>query len=167
MTVRDGTGRLDPTTYRSVMSHWATGVSIIASVVDGEPTGCTANAVTSLSLAPLELLVCFDRSSDTLAAVRQQGRFSVNMLDAGQAELSSRFARKGRPAEKFAGVPHRLEHGVPVLEGALAHVICEVDRLLDGGDHEIAIGRPLSCGARADGEPLIFFRNGYGRHATL
>ena len=42
-------------------------------------------------------------------------------------------------------------------------MVCEIVRVLDGGDHEIVIGRPITGAFDSDPEPLIFFRNGYGR----
>jgi flavin reductase (DIM6/NTAB) family NADH-FMN oxidoreductase RutF len=39
--------------FRAAMGHFATGVTVVTSVdADGTPVGTTANAVTSLSLAP-------------------------------------------------------------------------------------------------------------------
>jgi flavin reductase (DIM6/NTAB) family NADH-FMN oxidoreductase RutF len=60
-----------------------------------QPVGTTASAVTSLSLNPPLLLVCLDRDSRTLAAVRAHGGFAVNVLEARQRHLSANFARRG------------------------------------------------------------------------
>src|SRR5580700_1036201 len=61
--------------FREAMGHFATGVTVITSIgEDGEPVGTTANAVTSLSLDPPLLLVCFDLSSATLQAIRGTAR---------------------------------------------------------------------------------------------
>jgi 3-hydroxy-9,10-secoandrosta-1,3,5(10)-triene-9,17-dione monooxygenase reductase component len=54
----------------------------------------TANAVCSLSLEPLLLLVCFDNGARTLPVVRESERFGVNVLAAGQEELARLFASK-------------------------------------------------------------------------
>jgi 3-hydroxy-9,10-secoandrosta-1,3,5(10)-triene-9,17-dione monooxygenase reductase component len=124
------------------------------------PAGLTTNAVTSLSLDPLLLLVCFDNSSRTLALVRESRRFAVNVLHAGQEELAAMFASKRLPAEKFEAVTHTVAHGVPVLDDALAWVACDLVELLPGGDHTIGIGSVVA-GAAAEGEPLVFFRGGY------
>jgi hypothetical protein len=62
--------------FREAMGHFATGVTVVTSIgEDGEPVGTTANAVTSLSLDPPLLLVCFDLSSATLQAIRTHGAF--------------------------------------------------------------------------------------------
>jgi flavin reductase (DIM6/NTAB) family NADH-FMN oxidoreductase RutF len=64
--------------FRHAIGHFATGVTVITSVgADGNPVGTTANAVTSLSLDPPLVLVCFDRESQTLNAVRAHGAFVV------------------------------------------------------------------------------------------
>ena len=71
--------------FRHAVGHFATGVTVVTSVgADGEPVGTTANAVSSVSLDPPLVLVCFDRSSLTLAAIRGHGAFVVNVLAAAQ-----------------------------------------------------------------------------------
>lgn len=124
------------------------------------PAGLTTNAVTSLSLDPLLLLVCFDNGSRTLPVVRDARRFAVNVLRAGQEDLAAAFASKRVAEEKFESVTHTVAHGVPVLDDALAWVACDLVELLPGGDHTIGIGSVID-GAASDGEPLVFFRGGY------
>jgi flavin reductase (DIM6/NTAB) family NADH-FMN oxidoreductase RutF len=152
---------LDAQRLRSLMSHWATGVAVITSRDAEGPRGATSNALTSLSLDPLLVLVCLDHGSNTLGAVRSSGRFCVNVLAAGQEELARRFATKQSGEEKLAGVGHELHEGVPILTGVLALLACETERELDGGDHAILIGRPLEAGADADARPLVFYGGRY------
>jgi 3-hydroxy-9,10-secoandrosta-1,3,5(10)-triene-9,17-dione monooxygenase reductase component len=135
-------------------------VAIVTCHGDDGPAGLTTNAVTSLSLDPLLLLVCFDNGSRTLAMVRDSRRFAVNVLRAGQEDLAAMFASKRLPAEKFEAVTHTVSHGVPVLDDALAWVACDLVELLPGGDHTIGIGAVLDGGA-SEGEPLVFFRGAY------
>jgi len=135
-------------------------VAIVTCQDDDGPAGLTTNAVTSLSLDPLLLLVCFDNSSRTLSAVRSARRFAVNVLRAGQEDLAAVFASKRIAREKFEAVTHTVAHEVPVLDDALAWVACELVELLPGGDHTIGIGAVIDGGA-SEGEPLVFFRGGY------
>ena len=125
------------------------------------PAGLTTNAVTSLSLDPLLLPVCFDNASRTLPVVRDARRFAVNVLRAGQEDLAAAFASKRVAEEKFDSVTHTVAHGVPVLDDALAWVACDLVELLPGGDHTIGIGSVID-GASSEGEPLMFFRGQYG-----
>ena len=124
------------------------------------PAGLTTNAITSLSLDPLLLLVCFDNSSRTLPVVREARRFAVNVLHAGQEELAAAFASKRLAGQKFKAVTHTVAHGVPVLDDALAWVACDLVELVGAGDHTIGIGAVID-GEASDGEPLVFFRGGY------
>ena len=133
-----------------------------AAVPASGPAGLTTNAVTSLSLDPVLLLVCFDNASRTLPAVRASGRFGVNVLRSDQEELARVFASKRVPDEKFAAATHELVDGVPVLEGVLAWFVCELRELVPGGDHTIGIGEVTALDFDAEGDPLVFVRGRYG-----
>ena len=155
---------VDPATYRSAIGHFATGVAVVTCDGPDGPSGLTTNAVSSLSLDPLLLLVCFDNASRTLDAVRASGRFAVNVLHAGQEELAAVFASKRVQAAKFEAVTHRIQHAVPVLDDALAWIACDVHELHPAGDHTIAIGAVTHVWtAEAEPfEPLLFFRGTFG-----
>jgi flavin reductase (DIM6/NTAB) family NADH-FMN oxidoreductase RutF len=149
-----------PERFRSVMGHFATGVTVVTAGTREGPVGMTANAVCSLSLEPLLLLVAFDNESRTLPVVRETGRFGVNILAAGQEDLARLFASKAGEREKFAGVPHTHHDGIPVIDGALAWIGCRLERLIGAGDHTIGVGAVEAAEGGA-GEPLIWFRGVY------
>jgi flavin reductase (DIM6/NTAB) family NADH-FMN oxidoreductase RutF len=149
--------------FRDAMGHFATGVTVVTSVdADGQPVGTTANAVTSLSLDPPLVIVCFDLGSLTLRAVRGHGAFVVNVLAAPQQHLSRNFARRGLAAA-WDGVRHRRgPTGSPRLEDVLAVLECTVEHALPGGDHEIVVGRVRHAETSTNPNgPLVFFRGTY------
>ena len=152
---------IDATEYRDVIGHFATGVAIVTCQGEDGPAGLTTNAVASLSLDPLLLLVCFDNGSRTLPAVRFARRFAVNVLRAGQQDLARVFASKRVARQKFEAVTHTVAHGVPVLDGALAWLACDLVDLREAGDHTIGVGAVTQMEADAQGEPLVFFRGAY------
>jgi flavin reductase (DIM6/NTAB) family NADH-FMN oxidoreductase RutF len=155
----------DTLRFRQVIGHFATGVAIVTCDGPDGPTGLTTNAITSVSLDPLLLLVCFDNASRTLPAVRDTRRFAVNVLRAGQDELARVFASKRVAREKFEAVTHVVAHGVPVLDGALAWLACDLTALHAAGDHTIGIGEITHMDADPAGEPLVWFRGDYGTFA--
>jgi 3-hydroxy-9,10-secoandrosta-1,3,5(10)-triene-9,17-dione monooxygenase reductase component len=136
----------DPELFREVFGRFATGVAVITSTGPSGAGGMTANALCSLSLEPLLALVCFENSARTLPIVREAGRFAVNVL--------------APESEKLDGVGHRLENGLPVIEGSLAWATCELRELIAGGDHTIAIGEVVSLGLGA-GQPLLWYSGQY------
>jgi flavin reductase (DIM6/NTAB) family NADH-FMN oxidoreductase RutF len=166
MTAPDIETGLTAAAFRQAMGHFVTGVTVVTSVsADGTPVGTTANAVSSLSLDPPLILVCFDRASLTLQAVRTHGAFAVNVLADSQRHLSVNFARRGLAAA-WDGVRHRPgSTGTPCLHGSLAVVECTVEHELPGGDHEIVVGRVREVQTSgAEVSPLVFWR---GRYAAL
>jgi 3-hydroxy-9,10-secoandrosta-1,3,5(10)-triene-9,17-dione monooxygenase reductase component len=147
--------------YRATIGHFATGVTIVTCAGARGPAGMTTNAVTSLSLDPLLLLVCFDNESRTLPAVRESGRFAVNVLRAGQEDLARVFASKRVARAKFEAVTHTVAHGVPVLDDALAWLACDLRELHAAGDHTIGVGAVTHMDADGKGDPLVYYRGGY------
>jgi flavin reductase (DIM6/NTAB) family NADH-FMN oxidoreductase RutF len=153
-------GQPDPELFREVFGRFATGVAVITSAGSAGAGGMTANALCSLSLDPLLALVCFENRARTLPIVRESGRFAVNVLAADQERLAGVFASKLPESEKLEDVAHRLEHGMPIIQGSLAWAACELNELIAGGDHTIAIGRVIAMGL-GDGEPLLWYAGRY------
>jgi flavin reductase (DIM6/NTAB) family NADH-FMN oxidoreductase RutF len=150
----------DAELFREVFGRFATGVAVVTSATPSGPGGMTANALCSLSLDPLLVLVCFENEARTLPLVREAGRFGVSVLSTAQEELAGVFASKLPEAEKLDGVPHRLERGVPLIDGSLAWAVCTLVELIAGGDHTIAIGEVISM-ELGEGEPLLWYSGRY------
>jgi flavin reductase (DIM6/NTAB) family NADH-FMN oxidoreductase RutF len=149
-----------PELFREVFGRFATGVAVITSSGPTGSGGMTANALCSLSLEPLLALVCFENQARTLPIVRDARRFAVNVLTLEQEDLAGVFASKLPESEKLDGVPHRLEDGVPVIEGSLAWATCDLRELIPGGDHTIALGEVQRMGL-GEGEPLLWYAGSY------
>jgi flavin reductase (DIM6/NTAB) family NADH-FMN oxidoreductase RutF len=146
--------------FRAVFGHFPTGVAVITALAGDGPRGLTANALCSLSLDPLLVLVCFDNSARTFPLVRERRRFGLNVLRADQAALSKLFASKLAEDEKFAGVPYTVHDEAPIIDGVLAWLTCDLAETFPGGDHTIGIGTVREMSA-AEGEPLAFYRGEY------
>ena len=150
------------------MSAFPTGVAIVTTLDDeGSPRGLTTNAICAVSADPPLLLICVDRTSRTLDALRHAKRFVVNFMSDGRADLCALFASKAE--DKFAEV--RWEPGlggVPCLiEDALAYAECLTEQELEVGDHLILIGL-VEAGSPPDPgrAPILYFRRAYGSTPT-
>ncbi len=151
---------LSPELFREVFGRFATGVAVITSASPSGAGGMTANALCSLSLDPLLALVCFENGARTLPIVREAGRFAVNILSRDQEHLAGVFASKLPEREKLDGVPHRIEHRMPLLDGSLAWAVCDLRELIAGGDHTIGIGEVVALELGV-GEPLLWYGGAY------
>jgi len=154
----DGSG------YRQLMRHQALGVSVVATGELGARVGLTATSVASLSDSPPKILVCVGRATQAHNVVAERGVFSVNFLASEHQELAARFAgqRGVDGEERFRGANWTtLVTGAPVLADALSSIDCRLLESHTFTTHSIFIGRVVGGTSRADGEPLIYFRNGY------
>jgi flavin reductase (NADH) len=159
---------VDRATFFALMSAFPTGVTIVTTLDEhGQPRGLTCTATCSLSADPPLVLVCIDRKSNTLPALRHTRRFVINYLYAGRDALSNRFAT--RTPDKWRDVGWRpTEHGTPWLYAdSLAYAECCVVSEFDGGDHLIVVGRVIGGETAPPGtQPLIYFRRAYTRLAN-
>ena len=155
---------INPTEFRKAMGAFATGVTIITVNLDDEVHGMTANAVTSVSLDPMLVLVCVDHSTRTHAHLHAKKRFGINVLGEDQRAISEYYARPERShehAEAEAGARFdRTRHGTPMLDGALAFLECRLESVQEAGDHSIFIAEVEDVVVR-EGDPLLFFRSVY------
>jgi flavin reductase (DIM6/NTAB) family NADH-FMN oxidoreductase RutF len=152
----------DQARLRQVMGHFATGVTIITAIDDGEPVGLTAQSFTSLSLDPALVLFAPGNSSSTWPRIRNAGVFCVNILGEAQEAVCRTFAISG--ADKFADAPWTPSDvtGAPVLDDVLAWIDCTLEAEHDGGDHTIVVGRIVDLAIEQEGKPLLFYRGGFG-----
>jgi len=154
---------MDAAGFRRIMGHFATGITVVTTSVDGKLHGMTANAVTSVSLDPLLLLVCVDRRSHAHEQLRRSSHFGVNFLAEDQERISRLFAEKGEPETgRLRGAAYQLgPSGLPRIDGCLAYLECAVRECLPGGDHGVFLGEPLHGDVARDAPPLLYYRGGY------
>ena len=144
---------------RTVMGRFATGVTVITTMHRDTIHGMTANAFLSVSLRPPLVLVSLGRCRMGEMLPRTK-RYGVSVLANDQEQFAAHFA-----AQRQSPVPPTFTNhdGVPLLDGALAHLVCRVVDVHPAGDHELWIGE-VEHRYERDGEPLLFYT---GRFGTL
>lgn len=157
--------QIDDRAFRDALGRFASGVTVVTTVLDGVDHAMTASAFTSVSLAPPQVLVCSHRTSRFHEAVLESGLWGVSILAESGMEASAWFADRGRPLEdQLAGIAHhRGPSGVALLDNALAWLECRTSAVHDGGDHSIIVGDVIGA-AVTDGadDPLLYYRSHYG-----
>jgi flavin reductase (DIM6/NTAB) family NADH-FMN oxidoreductase RutF len=145
--------------FKLAMRRLAGGVSIISGAGPDGPLGVTATAVTSLTADPPSILCCLNRSLELEAAVKETGKFGVNMLRADHHDLAKRFAGMAgvRGSAKFEqGNWTILASDVPALNDSLVTFDCRVDDLLEVGTHSIFVGLITQAHFGESGDPLVY-----------
>jgi flavin reductase (DIM6/NTAB) family NADH-FMN oxidoreductase RutF len=147
--------------FRAALSQWASGVAIVTAAAGDRVHGMTVSAFASVSLDPPLVLICADKTSDTLGVIDDGGVFAANILTSAQRALSDRFASKKDEHLRFEGLAWRRgATGAPILPGVLAALDCRVVAAHDAGDHVIYVGR-VEAIELAGGEPLLYHDGDY------
>jgi len=146
------------------------GLYIIGSHGSDNINGMMADWVMQVSFNPRLVTVSLERNSTTLRNLRESGFFTVNMLGAEQRSLAVKFCQPRQASkivgrsdtasavvyDKMDGVPYQMGAltDCPILDDGLAYLECQVDQLVDAGDHTLAVGRVLDGAVLREGEPL-------------
>jgi flavin reductase (DIM6/NTAB) family NADH-FMN oxidoreductase RutF len=158
---------IPPHEFRQTLGRFASGVTVVSAVHDGNRRGMTANAFVSVSLEPPLILVSVDKNASMHAVLERAEQFGVSVLSTTQRHLSDHFA--GRPDAGLT-VPwfehqSRASQGqaaqnVPLLSGAVAQLVCRSHSAVDAGDHTLFIGE-VQYSRYTDDDPLLYFRGQY------
>jgi len=149
---------INPSSFRSLMSGWITGIAIVTSEVAGQRVGIVCNSLTSVSLDPVLVSWCVDKKIASFPLWKEASEWSVNFVDAEQEHLVHKFTAHG--GDRFAGVdviPPSAEHPALALASAKTYFAARTVARHEAGDHVILVGEVLSF---TDGitRPLTFFR---------
>lgn len=149
----------EPVSFREALSRFASGVVVVTAHTPTGPVGFTASAFASASLEPPLILVCVGKKGSSYAGIVGAPHFGVSVLQAKQEWVADQFARQG--VERFAGVPLRATASAPIVEGALADLVCTHHAAYDAGDHTILVGKVTESRAGA-GRPLVHYARTFG-----
>jgi flavin reductase (DIM6/NTAB) family NADH-FMN oxidoreductase RutF len=149
---------MDDRQFRNAMGKFATGVTVVATEVNGDVHGMTANAFMSVSLNPKLVVISVAEKAQLHEKLKQSKTFSVNILAADQQEMSMIFAGQAEQNREKVVFEHFGE--VPVLPGAVAQIACVVTAQHVEGDHTLFIGKVTDIHLE-DLEPLIYFSGKY------
>ena len=151
----------DQRRFRNTIGLFATGVAVIVAHVGEEAIAMTVNAVSSVSLDPMLLLFCPGKRTRLGKHAERIPGFTVNLLREEQRALSTFFAGSWKEPNPpvFSFTPTRTALR---LDGSLASIDCQTERVIDAGDHWIVLGRvvDLHSGAQPH-RPLLFFQGKY------
>jgi flavin reductase (DIM6/NTAB) family NADH-FMN oxidoreductase RutF len=150
--------------YRLAVGRLATGVTIVTSRLGDVDHAMTANAVASVSLEPLLLLVCVEREARFHDAIVETGLWGVSILPSTARATADWLATRGRPLhDQLDRIPtHRGSTGVALLDQSLSTLECESVDAYAGGDHTIVLGRVLTVEiSDRPGDALVYYRGRY------
>jgi flavin reductase (DIM6/NTAB) family NADH-FMN oxidoreductase RutF len=153
---------IEPLHFREALGHYASGITVITSHIDGEPVGFTCQSFHSVSMSPPLVSFSVMSGSASYPKIRQAGRFAVNILSDEQVGISNQFARGG--TDKWLGIEWQESPlGNPIIPGSLHWLDCDIVAEHAAGDHLIVIGevKALNLQETAATQPLLYYKGQY------
>ena len=148
--------------FKALLRRWASGVAILTSGEGERACGMTVSSFTSVSAEPPLVLVCTARASQTRARILETRRFALSFLGQEQAAISAHFASRGAEGARFEGIATEpCELGMPRIDGALAHLECELRSAHEEGTHTLLVGEIVHGEVGAEAPPLLYFDGAY------
>ncbi|GGS08443.1 flavin-dependent reductase [Streptomyces aureoverticillatus] len=144
-----------PDLLRSVFRRHAAGVAVITAR-GADPVGFTATSLTSVSAEPPMISFGIGTGASSWPVISRAEHVGVHILGEHQHELATTFARSG--ADRF-GAPTRWfdgPHGVPVLDGVLAWLVCRIVARVPAGDHRVVLAEAVAGDPEGAGRPLLY-----------
>lgn len=155
--------QVTPQAFKQTLGRFASGVTVVTMQHDGEVRGITVSAFLSVSLEPPLVLVSIDKKAHSHERMIEVEHYGVSILSEDQQNLSNHFA--GRAPDV---VPTFEElGGFPVLENALAQLLCKTVQKVDAGDHTLFIGQIEQLKWQENAKPLVYFHGGYQKVEKL
>ncbi|MDX3452433.1 flavin reductase family protein [Streptomyces sp. ME02-8801-2C] len=145
-----------PDLLRSVFRQHAAGVAVITARGSAGPVGFTATSLASVSAEPPIVSFGISTGASSWPAVAGADHVGVHILGEHQHELAATFARSG--ADRFGAPTAWREgpHGVPVLDGVLAWLVCRPLARVPAGDHRVVLAEVVAGDPAGSGRPLLY-----------
>jgi flavin reductase (DIM6/NTAB) family NADH-FMN oxidoreductase RutF len=154
---------VDAASFADALRQYAAGVCLLTVRDDIDDVGTTVTSVMSVSAQPPLIAVGLAAGGYPAEVLAEVGTCAVTVLAAEHAIVASRFASAGRPSARhlLEGLPWtRAEgSGAIVLSGGLAALDCRLERVVDVGDHVLALLAVEDVPVlTASGHPLLRLR---------
>lgn len=154
---------IEPQIFKNVLSHWASGVTIVTTLDNQQPVGMTASSFSSVSVTPSLISVCIAKKLHTHQAIVNSGFFAVHILNVTQVEWGMRFAGMiPEITDRFEGLAvQTATTGAPILPGVLGWLDCRVYGAYEGGDHTIFVGEVVAGESNDRTAPLLYYHRNW------
>lgn len=148
--------------FKSALSLWASGVTVITYDSPSKKGGVTVSSFSSVSMNPPLILFSLFNSSLALDSILESKCFGVNILSSEQKQISADFASGSldKAVVLENQKPMTLATGAPILPDCLASLDCILESTIQKGDHTIVIGR-VEAVVHKESAPLLYFHRNY------
>jgi len=144
----------------AALGRLPSGLFVLTIRQGGDETGMLTSWVQQCAFKPPHLSVVLKRDRAVADWLKPGAVFTLNILDQTQTDMVAHFGRGfdiGEPAFEELDV-ERLPEGGPVLQEALAYLLCRVAERYPVGDHELFIAQVMDGRLLGEGQPMVHIR---------
>lgn len=154
--------------YRQAMRRLAATVAIVTAGRGDQCTGMAATAVMSVTTDPPTLVVAINRNASIAPILEQEQDFCVNLLSCRHQDLVKIFSGLKKGRERFETGQWRLsENAPPILEDAIASMLCRKTGAIDVSTHTLCTGEVMEIVNHPDIDPLVWMDGGFAAASRI
>ncbi len=157
---------MDPKLKKQVLRTFTYGLYAVSCADEGEVNIFTANWLTQVSFDPPLVALSVENISKSLPMILRSRKYTINVLRSGDRELAGKLGKSAlQHPDKLANISFHLGlNDCPILDDALAWVVCELRHTVEAGDSTLIIAEVIDVGMLSEGQPLTMSEAGF-RHA--
>jgi flavin reductase (DIM6/NTAB) family NADH-FMN oxidoreductase RutF len=161
---------IDDHLLKDTLARWASGVTVVTTIHEGQFKGTTASSFSSVSIQPPLVLICLAQKLYTHTLLQATAKFAINILAEDQRYVGELFAgMHPEVQDRFSVLQVQTgETGCPLIIGSAGWLECITEQEVTAGDHTIFIGRVVAADASGSNQPLVYHNRQWGgfRHTT-
>lgn len=151
---------VDANSWPAALGRLPSGLFIITASHNGQQTGMLASWVQQCGFEPPAISLAMKKGRPLLDWLQSGSKFAVNIIEDGNKSFVAHFGKGFEPGEPaFEGLAVSIdEAGTPILDQALAHLICEPTGQIDAGDHLLFVAKVTGGSVHREGRPSVHVR---------
>jgi flavin reductase (DIM6/NTAB) family NADH-FMN oxidoreductase RutF len=150
--------------FKELMSQIPSSVAIVAVSTSDGFQACTISSFISVDVLDPTVMFVLKNESGTLKRIQENNKFSINLLLAGQHELSKIYSSLEKKSEiAFKANWKTTKLGVPILIDCKSFLVCQTFSVKELPSATVVFAQVIEFELRSQNLPLIYYSRSYPR----
>jgi rubredoxin/rubrerythrin len=117
------------------------GVYAVTSVMYDKKVGCIANSIMQVTSQPETIVASIHHQNYTNEVLKKVKKFAISILPETieQQVIGTLGFNSSRNIDKFAHIKYQTKDNMPIICGANAYMICEIEQMVETSTHTLFI----------------------------
>lgn len=120
--------------------------------------GCIVNTIFQVSTIGPLIALSMNKDNYTCSLIEKSKCFSLSILPEtiDSQVITDLGFQTGKDKDKWAKLKHHLFRELPVIDGALGYMMCEVQSQMDAGTHFVFLAKVVDAKKGDSGKPMTY-----------